>query len=185
MAVQRAVQRNRSSLVKQDPHSGQSRSRTSGDMLQHRAGLLQRHSGEKFDEISQGDAVFQVLASRFSNRAATGIRVPRNTHAPLTRWESRSTAVQPAQPSSRCVLMAPFWPTSERFVAPTGSLPRVLSHDTQVLSSAAQGLNAESACFGNSINGQRRVFRTIPSQFPLQHADPHLAKTELAAAGGL
>ncbi len=33
-------------------------------------------------------------SSRFSNSAATGTRVPRNTHAPLTRSGSRSTAAQ-------------------------------------------------------------------------------------------
>ena len=35
--------------------------------------------------------------SIFSNNAATGTRVPRNTHAPLTRSASRSTAVQVVQ----------------------------------------------------------------------------------------
>lgn len=36
-------------------------------------------------------------SSRFSNNAATGTRVPRNTHAPLTRSGSRSTAGQDDQ----------------------------------------------------------------------------------------
>jgi hypothetical protein len=31
------------------------------------------------------------------------MRVPWNTQAPLTRWGSRSTAAQPAQPRSACV----------------------------------------------------------------------------------
>jgi hypothetical protein len=41
-------------------------------MLQHRAGLLLRHSREKLDKFPQGDAVFQVLeqSSHRNSRAA-------------------------------------------------------------------------------------------------------------------
>jgi hypothetical protein len=80
VAVQRAAQRNRCSLVKQDPHSGHGCSRTPGGMLQHRAGLLLRHSREKLDEFSQGDAVFQVL-EQSSHRDSCAAEHPDSTDA--------------------------------------------------------------------------------------------------------
>jgi hypothetical protein len=43
-------------------------------------------------------------SSRFSKSAATGTRVPRNTHAPLTRSGSRSTAGQDDQSIMREIL---------------------------------------------------------------------------------
>src|SRR5438132_14388967 len=43
------------------------------------------------------NSVAEAPSSRFSKSAATGIRVPRNTHAPLTRSGSRSTAGQDDQ----------------------------------------------------------------------------------------
>jgi hypothetical protein len=61
MAVQAAAQGNRRSLVKQDPHSSDSRRGAAGGMFEHRTSLLQRDSGEKINKLSQGDSVFQVL----------------------------------------------------------------------------------------------------------------------------
>ena len=49
----------------------------------------------------------EASSSRFSNRAATGTRVPRKSHAPLTRAGSRSTAGQVDQ-SIMIAIVAPM-----------------------------------------------------------------------------
>jgi len=45
-----------------------------------------------FLETIPGKSSTDAPSSIFSNNARTGTRVPRKTHAPLTRWGSRSTA---------------------------------------------------------------------------------------------
>jgi hypothetical protein len=57
-------------------------------MFQHRINLLAGHAGKNHSRKSSTVAP----SSRFSNNAATGTRVPLNSHAPLTFPAVRSTA---------------------------------------------------------------------------------------------
>ena len=63
MVNQRLAQRRRSTLIKENLHSGSFES-TSSCMLKHSARLLRGDAREPFDEIVQRCVVFQVLKER-------------------------------------------------------------------------------------------------------------------------
>ena len=63
MFNQRLAQRCRSTLIKENLHSGSFES-TSSCMLKHSARLLRGHAREPFDEIVQRCVVFKVLKER-------------------------------------------------------------------------------------------------------------------------
>ncbi len=113
MMRQRISQRDRRALVEQDAHF-----QAGANALRAACSRTARTCSAVTPGNHSTNCDTCAPSSRFSNRAATGTRVPRNTQAPLTRSGSRSTIGQEDQ----SIMIPPFYAGALSF-RPTGSSP--------------------------------------------------------------
>ena len=89
-----SAQRNRRALIKENPHGSQ---RASGWRLRWACSSTASTCPRVTPGNQARNSSMRAPLSRFSNRAVTGTRVPRNTQAPLTLPVARSTTEQDDQ----------------------------------------------------------------------------------------
>ena len=80
MPTEKAAQRNRRSLIEQDPHGLRRGECAAGGVFQHRAGLLQRDARKKRHYLADRHAVFKIL-EQCRDGHARAAEHPRSTHS--------------------------------------------------------------------------------------------------------